>query len=209
MAAFWEELENAAVALPWWAVVAFCGGVIIACFWVGYSLRRRGVLWGGYLFSAGVSFAAKVLQGWEGRQLAVLLAAFACAACLSQLAFSLALFVRNKRRLRRWKQLHVHRNCQFTLPDKDNKYLRQRLQTALSCEKSEEPRQVGVCGDYARERVMKLKGAGLSTVDELRLNDLAKGLEMLLMKEKLTATEQADLNVSLSALLKMSAKYGV
>ena len=207
MLGFWGWLEVRAQGMPWWVAVLFCGVVIAVCFWVGYFARRRSVLWGGYMFSAGCLLGLAMLQGAPIRPSLAALSMLACAACLSQVGLSVLLFVRSARRLRALREAKRHRKTEYTLPSRRDGYLRERLQTVLSCQEKEERKDVGVCGDYARETVARLRGAGLATVDELRLNELSNGLELLLMKGELTAAEQADLNVLLSSLLKMEAKY--
>lgn len=209
MQEFWVRLEEAAASLEWWVVLLVCSGAIAVCFWVACFVRRRGVLWGAYICAGALCFALSLLQGEELRRAWVLVAGFAMAACVSQLGLSVVLFARSLRRMRRLKRCKTHRNSEFTLPNRRNSYLRERLQTVLCEENEEKAWDAGVCGDYAQELLAKLKGVGLSTVDELRVNELAKGLNLLLMKGKLTAAEQADLNVSLSALLKIAAKYEV
>lgn len=149
------------------------------------------------------------IEAWSGIEIcptaAVLfLAAFALAflsACC-RLACGLA------RRSR-----YYTRRVEFTLPERENSYVRARLHTALrtdGLQNTQEAREeFTVCLGYARELLAKVKGAPLSQAERLELEELEKLFALYFCKPKWTAYELRTVNDGCSRLLKLSAKYAV
>lgn len=204
-----EEIETVVGALPWQVLALFCGGVSLVCWWIGYLTRRRGAVWGGYLFCGGLSAGVLLLQGVSPVRVAALGAFFACGAAVAQAGLSLALAMKSARVRRRLRGKEQVRETRLGLPPKGNGYLRERLETVLCNRDEGEAKRVQVETGYVDRVAARLKGLRLSTVDELRLDEVVRSIGVLTAKGALSAREQAELNVCLSAVLKLAAKYGV
>ena len=99
----------------------------------------------------------------------------------------------------------------FTLPDKENDFLRERLQDSLS---PENQKNVTVSTsdlqmEYMRKCIFKLKRAKLSPADRLAIENYSRVITAYATKEEFSTQELHGLNDAFSALLKLSAKYAV
>lgn len=200
-------LEQYVAGISWQAAAIACGGVVVLCWWVAYWLRRKGVLWGGYAFSAGALMSVMLCRGESAETALAVGALCLCAAAVSQASLAIALALRNARRRRQLRERVQFRQVGYALPNGGNAYLRERLETVLCEDREEGTRRMDVDVDYALQTAAQLLEMGLSTVDELQVKELTKSIGVLTAKGELTAREQTELNVCLSALLKLSAKY--
>lgn len=184
---------------------------LVACLTVGwliaYFLNARRVfllfalLFGGGYFAVG--FAKDAVS-----ESAV--CAFVSAVALLQLVLLLAWEGRRRQKARKRKREQLARSLVFTLPEKDNAYLRDRLHCALNAEnKPIQEEDAGVRLDYIRKLTAKLKGAALSVSDRMQINELSRAITLCACKEKMTAEETRSLNECFATLLKLSAKYGL
>ena len=99
----------------------------------------------------------------------------------------------------------------FTLPDKENSFIRERLQTTLlQKEHTEEDfSPLDLQMEYVRKSIQKLKSAKLSPADRLAVENYSRIITAYMSAEKLSAQELCALNDVFSSLLKLSAKYAV
>lgn len=153
------------------------------------------------------------VKAWDAVFALATAAVFGGAAYL--MASGIAWFVRRKRekRLRRekaWRQL------QFTLPERENSFVRARLNTVLqnreqSMENAGVEQSMGVCTqfDYAKSLLSKLRAANLSATDRLQVEELGGLLALYGKKEHLQLSDLQVVNDGFSLLLKMAAKYAV
>lgn len=204
-----EGLETLAKALPWQALGLICSGVSVVCWWIGYFTRRKATVWGGYLFCGGLCVGVLLLQGVSPVRVAAIAAFLACAAAMAQAGLSMAIAWRNVRIRRRRRKDVQRRQTQLGLPPKDNGYLRERLETVLNERSEGEARSVKVETGYVDRVAARLRGLSLSVIDEMRLSEVVRSIGVLTAKGTLDAREQAELNVCLSSVLKLAAKYGV
>ncbi len=157
--------------------------------------------------------------GWFGGdwQLATLTAVFACFALLSLGVFFKALYttisfcfvVRKLLRERKKQRATERRRIEFTLPERDNAYLRARLQTALSPDLQDgfEPPDLRL--GYAKKLLACVQGAPLSPVERLDVEELAGKLAAFMQKEGWSGGDKKAVNELLARLIKLSAKYDV
>ena len=112
------------------------------------------------------------------------------------------------RRLEREEKKKV---LQFTLPERDNEYIRTRLNTVLK--KSENKTEDFFCKEfrftYIKKLISGLKERSLSPADRLKTEEYAGIISVYTEKENWSLNEMENLNEVLSALLKLSAKYAV
>ncbi len=110
---------------------------------------------------------------------------------------------------RKKRRAELARQVQYTLPQKENTYVRARLNTTLSAPKEERCVDSSVRLGYARELLAKVKASPLSVGERLQTEEMAKILTLYKGKEDWTVGELNGLNELCAFLLKLSAKYGV
>ena len=194
---FFESLETVLSPLPWWLfAVGFLS--VVALGWIfAYAASSKGML------------AALALQGVDGKYLFALGALSLCVYVLAWGLLASSLSAKQRRRIAWMRAKKEAKRTEYTLPDRENGYLRERLETVLSAPQSTETRPFDVATEYIKQTVAKLRAATLSAVDRMRLDEIVKAVAAYEMKGQLTGREQKELNVCLAEILKMAAKYGV
>ena len=120
--------------------------------------------------------------------------------------------IQQKILLRRKQRAEIKRQLQFTLPDRENGYLRDRLHTAFRTEKEDkdtEKRSAGVRVHYARKMLAKIKEAQLTPVERIDVEEMARILALYEIKEKWSTSDIKAMSEVFSRLLKLAAKYEV
>ena len=102
-----------------------------------------------------------------------------------------------------------YRALQVALPERENRYVRTRLESVLHAGEKDVDGVWKTEFAYARSLLAKLKAAELSTVDRLQVDELGRLLAVYGKKEKLSASDLPLINDAFAIILKMSAKYGV
>ena len=189
---------------------------------IGFCCRDRGF----YL-----SFSVMITSG----SIIVFLAAekpvsfiLTCIMGLSFLAATLyalltcALIIRTSMIRRRKRRAEILRKVQYTLPEKNNTYIRTRLNTALkatdvplndsvNAEKTE--KEVGnkenFRPDYAGKLLQKVQEAPLTKAERMEMEEVARLFSAYLKKSRWTVEDVRLMNDMFSYLLKISAKYSV
>lgn len=120
-------------------------------------------------------------------------------------------WVKKQKRQARLKREMRKKTIQYTLPARDNRFVRDRLNTVLNVAPEEErtKRKNDVRLSYAIELLHKLKNKPLSVVDRLQVNDAEKTLGLFLEKQELSSADVRTLSDTMTAILKTSAKYDV
>lgn len=127
---------------------------------------------------------------------------------------------REARRRRREKRLEESRRAVFTLPDRENTFVRDKLNTSLRAEGDAQEADAEGAEKYdleenklrlnhVREMLVKLKAAQLSPGDRLEAEGISRLITLYATKSLLSAKEIRELNDCLSAVLKMTAKYAL
>lgn len=124
------------------------------------------------------------------------------------LSLYFALRAKEKRDTRRRQRQEIERKVEYALPEKENTFVRERLQTALQ--------PIEEKGDgqpphflHAQKLLWKVRCAPLSVAERLEIEELSQQLKTYLEKEMLSAEEVRKVNDIFSRLLKLSAKYAV
>ncbi len=103
------------------------------------------------------------------------------------------------------------RRLKFTLPDRENSYVRARLNTALQAEDKAvegfEPAYLRL--GYVRKMLAKVQEATLSPIERLDVEEMSGLLALYTAKEKWSAEDRKAVNEVFSRLLKLSAKYEI
>ncbi len=132
------------------------------------------------------------------------------------LLFSL-LSVRKIVRERKKRRMEIRRRLQYTLPDRENRYVRTRLNTTLKMPITEMNADMGTAKinknviklGYARQLLNKVREAPLSTAERLQAEEMEKAFSLYFHKDGWTAEELQAVNEICSSILKLSAKYSV
>ncbi len=115
---------------------------------------------------------------------------------------------------RREKRRAIERKLKYTLPEKDNAFIRSRLNTVLKSSENE----TGEAGanaekyfrlEYARKLLNALKNASVSVAERLEITELSALFEAYLKKTEWKMAEVKTVNDALSRTLKLCAKYSV
>ena len=127
-------------------------------------------------------------------------------------AFALLKIKRSK--VERFKK--ASREFSFALPDRENAFVRDRLNSGLrpETEKKEQAdavlmKDLDVRLDYTRKTVAKLKALELTPADRLEVNRISKTVTFYALKNALSPSETRSLNDCFARLLKLTTKYAV
>ena len=135
---------------------------------------------------------------------------------LTYLLLFLALSARRAVLERRRLRAETERRIQYTLPERDNTFVRARLHTALRSDNAfnaytggENTQKRSVRLAYAKTLLSKAKEAPLTVAERLQIEEMEKILALYYDKKEWTAEELRSVNELCSSLLKISAKYAV
>ena len=117
--------------------------------------------------------------------------------------------IKETRRARREKRARESRQAMFTLPDKENSFVRDRLNTSLHVEeevpdgtqREYDMDESKLRLNHVRDMLAKLKAAPLAPGDRLESEEISRLITLYATKNRLTAKEIRDLNDCLSAIL--------
>ena len=125
---------------------------------------------------------------------------------------SWCIYVRKRAENRRLDLAEKERKLQFTLPEKDNEYIRSRLNTVLKADqikKGSETDAKDFRFAYIKKLDKALKEKRLSPADRLKTEEYEGIIVVYEKKESWSCDEVETLGEVLSAVLKLSAKYVV
>lgn len=114
---------------------------------------------------------------------------------------------------RRAQRQTIERKNRYILPDRDNEFVKMRLNTVLRTVKEEDEQteenleEKSVRLDYARRLLNALCNEPLGTVERLEMTELSALLALYLKKDKWNATELKRLNDVFARILKLAGKY--
>ncbi len=114
-------------------------------------------------------------------------------------------------RERKQRRLQARRRLEFTLPDGENAYLRERLRTSLKAEDKPptDKESVGVRLRYARRMIARLKESPLSPVERLDIEEMSGLVAAYGGQQKWSNGDIKGVNEIFARLLKLSAKYEI
>ena len=113
---------------------------------------------------------------------------------------------------RRKKRENINRELEFTLPDRENTFIRSRLSTVLNrefCEAERQEEKLAVEFSQALKMLDKISIAPLSTAEKIEVGQMQGDFRAFEMKETFTVKEVLSINEKFARVLKLSAKYGV
>ena len=104
------------------------------------------------------------------------------------------------------------REIKFTLPDRENTFVRSRLSTDLNsefCKAQENEKKLAIEFSQALKMLDKILVAPLSTAEKIEAGQIQSDLFAFENKERFSAKDVSSINENFLRLLKLSAKYGV
>ncbi len=120
------------------------------------------------------------------------------------------MILRRERVAKRKKmQAETAKRVEYALPQRENAYIRARLQDGLRVENEVKTTQVRARLGYVRALLGKVKSAPLSIAERLQAEEMEKILSLYRGKTVWTVEELRGMNDMCAALLKLSAKYTV
>ena len=128
--------------------------------------------------------------------------------CISVVALVVLLVLSIKRKKRRFS---LERNIEFTLPDRENTYVRARLATVLNPNMANEEKEeeLPITFEHAKALLNKIWFAPLSQAERLEMQSLENSLKKYAEQTRFNAKEVRNVNDVFLRLLKLSAKYNV
>ena len=128
----------------------------------------------------------------------------------------IAFCLKERKEERKKRRAQILRKMQFTLPDRDNTFVQDRLKTALQPpEKKQSPCQAeqtqnqAMKLEHVRKLLSKLKEAPLTKAERIETEEMSKMFCAYLHKNKWTSEDVRAMNELFSSLLKMASKYAV
>lgn len=133
------------------------------------------------------------------------------AVCVGTIALQVGLQIRARAEKRKRERAKIVRKLEYTLPDRENRYLRDRLHTALYYGRAEkEERAESVLHlEYVKKLLENVHNAPLAPAERLEAESMARLFHAYLDKNKWTSEDVRAVNDLFTRLLKLSAKYAV
>ena len=192
-------------------LICFCCTVLalILSGVIGWKLQQ-----GGYTLATGALCVGAHLLAltWEEVDFAKSVVYLGVTLCTCAFAYGLVLAcvsVRVRVLQRRKQRANIERAVCYTLPARENEYVRNRLQTALQTETDKQEERLQISLTYACRTLLRLQNMKLCLTERLETEYLEKNLKQYKHKQTFTAEEVVFLNDTFSKLMKLSAKYGV
>lgn len=188
-------------------------GAFFIAFIAAFFLKDKSLFLSFSALISGVAYAF-IIGAEEGETatslgVATLLSGFGASYTITLIAFN----IRSKILKRRIQREEMLRKLKFTLPDRDNSYVKARLNTVLQPENKLETEPEGEKKtfrlEHARQLLAKIKEAPLTRAERLEMEELSKLFNAYLKKYKWTSEDVRLINEMFAYLLKLSAKYSV
>lgn len=192
-------------------VLFFVGiGVLLVALILGFILNSIGACTGLSVITVGGVGLCSTFYPTEKQGVSTVWLLF-CMLGIIHLLLLGALFCKERSRERKRQRARVERQLRYTLPDRENSYVRTRLNTALHVkeEPEEETEPTPVRLEYAQELLCRVKNAPLTAAERLQTEEMETQFALFVKKADWTANDVRCTNELCAALLKLSAKYSV
>lgn len=122
--------------------------------------------------------------------------------------------IAKKIRKRKQTRAEMEKKIQFALPDKDNEFVKARLNTVLnktarSNDTDIKARAKDYSFSYIKKLLVLLKSAKLAPADRIKTEEYASLISVYSVKDEWTGEDLQTVNEVLSCVIKLSAKYAV
>lgn len=127
------------------------------------------------------------------------------------------LHIRRKSEERKRRRSEMRKKLFYILPERENEYVRARLNTALQCKENglNEDMDIGneqikpIKLGYAKQLLTEVRNVSLSPAERLQAEEMSRTFSMYLVKKSWTVEDIRAVNELCAALLKLCAKYAV
>jgi hypothetical protein len=211
----WERIygvlfdKNATLAVIF---LTGCIGLFVVAI-VSRAVRYTGVYVGGFVVVIGSAWLAMHGNGITVKVASLSVSCLAVVGGALYLLVFLSLLLSKRREEKKRARAEEAKRLQYALPDKENSYLRARLNTVLKT--PEEPNTEGKVSEkyfrleHARKMLCGLREKSLAATERLEIDELRAILALYETKERLDAEELQVINDAFSRILKLSAKYEI
>ncbi len=123
--------------------------------------------------------------------------------------------IKEKREKKRLQRERLEKERSFTLPDRENSFVRERLNGVLREKRETDDKKIfAVDGEklrleYVRGLISKTKASPISAADRLEINRLSKRITEIVSQELLTLRETYELSDCFLSVIRLAAKYAV
>ena len=201
----------------WWLCFLAGGSVLLLSAVLAYLLDKTGVFIALSAVVSGLSRLAFVLGKQEESKMRFGQGILLLCTGVLYLTLQLALMIRGNIQRRKEARAEIARRIAYTLPERENTYVRSRLNTTLFLPEEELNADMGASNgsqepvklDYARTLLNRLRESPLSGADRLQVEELGRMLSLYLLKENWTTKDARAVNELCATLLKLSGKYNV
>ena len=138
---------------------------------------------------------------------------FCISIILAGILCAIAVFKYRRMKIERFK--NASKEFSFSLPDRENSFVRDRLRAELrpaTEQKTQDAvllKDLDLRLDYTRKTVAKLKALELTPADRLEVNRISKTVTFYALKNALSPSETRSLNDCFARLLKLTTKYTI
>lgn len=191
-------------------VFALASVTLFTALLVGYSMRNAGVYAGGGALVGGGIVLFVIFGNKEWERVSVLLAVLAILGGGAYIALVCALECKKAWRKKREAKETSLKRLEYTLPDKENSFIRERLNTVLKTGENEgEKAETYFRFVHACKLLAKVREKPLSTAERLETDEIDALFKAFLKKEKWNFEDVRIVNEAFARILKLSAKYAV
>jgi len=194
---------------------AVCALLLSALF--AYFLRKTSIYTALVAIICGI-VRLVLLKGAINEKIGATSSAFLCIlGGMIYLFLFLVLTIKEQIARRKARRAEVERRIAYTLPDRENHFIRTRLNTTLRMPENALNADMGMLFDkkaplqlhYVRRLFSQLKAAPLSGVERLQVEEMGKVLALYCFKDVWTTLDIRGVNDFCAMLLKLSAKYDI
>ena len=132
--------------------------------------------------------------------------------CFCALAYSVALLsigIKASLIKRKQEREKIERAVCYTLPTRENEYVRNRLHFVMQDNIQDEEERLTVCFSYVIRALSRLKNVKLTLTERLEIERIEKMIMQYKNKQSFTTQDVHLLNETFSKLMKLSSKYAV
>lgn len=190
--------------------------VLVVGAWIAYLFLETGIFTAtATALTGGLTFA--VFWETDARASLVGLSLFLVLVGVAHAVLFAVIWVRQRIIERKRSRAEIARRLCYTLPDRENSYIRTRLNTTLRVEESDVNADMGGSEElkrsiklaYARQLLSKVKEAELTRAERLQVEETERAFSLYLTKERWNTEDLRAVNDLCASLLKLSAKYAV
>ncbi len=160
-----------------------------------------------------MAWVEECIEFFGGEERAILAGVYVCLGLLVVHSLwgvgSLILRWIERRRERKKSRLTAARRVEYTLPERENTFVRSRLNTALNSSREDKETPIEVRLGYVKKMLCSVKEAALTPVERLDVEEMSGVVAAYTAKEGWSSADRKAVNEVCAKLLKLSAKYEI